>query len=240
MKKICFVVFCVSFLLMGSVLQAEPWDNTKWRSADPCEKWRDWQKGPARVITPELRGGKASHSLSPAELVFYSAKENNINPVLLLAIMEDQQRLDSLPRQVENDFEGRLFFALNYAVCPVVNWAGFYGGFYPQLVASSYILWANWLYGVPLEEVYASSSFAGDPENLKRIYAEIVTEISAITGDWHYQPYPVESGYYLDFRGKKMKPAIIQKFLERTKSSLRDRKLFQRPARGETPACPED
>ena len=49
-------------------------------TADPNNTWRKFESGSSPTVTPQLRGGAAS-TLSPAALIYYCAKENNINPV---------------------------------------------------------------------------------------------------------------------------------------------------------------
>lgn len=208
-------------------------DHTCLRSADPYEKWRDWQEGPARVITPELRDGNASHDLSPAEIIYYSAKENDINPVLLLAKLQDEQSLLMQGKEFSSaagDFEQRLEKATGLGVYdsgPTLKWYGFY----PQLVGSSYQWSVYKNQGLSFKQAYEIyTTGAGKYEGFTRaggIYAGVAEKMNAVAGT-AYDPRPDSDGYYGDFRDITFDD--IQRLLDKYNGELSNENLF-----GETP-----
>ena len=101
-------------------------------SADPHEMWRKWQDGTARVNTRQLRDGLAS-TLSPAEIIYFSALENNINPVLIMTKIKGEQSLIGSVYSGQQLNE-KLELATGYGARIGAKWYGFY----PQVVGLSY------------------------------------------------------------------------------------------------------
>lgn len=201
------------------------------RNADPCNAWArsGWQEGPDAVKTPQLRGGNASHSLSPAEIIYYSAVENSddptsadakyfVNPVLLLTYLENRD-LISKGKDFE-DFEFRLLQACGYGGDKIKK----YHGFYPQLVASTYQWRAYQERSFPFEEAQVKYPFTGS-EDFKQTYAKYARLMNFISGT-SFSEYPDSNGYYQDFFGV-ISIEQIQKFLEVTNSPLKEKDLFR-------------
>jgi hypothetical protein len=205
-----------------------------WRSADPHNNYLKFQDKTAstQLNTDELKDGDASHNLSPAELIYYSAKENDINPVLLLAKLQDEQ---SLLTQGKNhgDFEHRLERATGYGIrdtSPSDDWLGFY----PQLVGSTY----QWhLYresSLNFKDAYekyttGEGKYTGFTQE-DGLYADVAKNMNAVAGTT-YEVQPESTGYYNDFR-KNITITHIQKFLELADYSggaLNNEKLFREP-----------
>jgi murein DD-endopeptidase MepM/ murein hydrolase activator NlpD len=204
-------------------------DDTCQRSADPYEKWRDWQEGPARVVTPELRDGNASNSLSPAEIIYFSALENDINPVLLLAKLQDEQSLLTQGKTWSNaagDFEKRLEKATGLGVYDsgaTPKWFGFY----PQLVGSSYQWHEYRQRGLSFREAYETyTTGAGKYEGFTAsngIYETVARQMNGVAGT-AYDTQPDTYGYFNDFRDVAVED--IQWFLEGRPGDLKNRNLF--------------
>lgn len=200
-------------------------DDIRWRSADPCEKWRDWQEGEDHLIILALREGLASHALSPAQIIFLSARENKINPILLLAILEEQQGLVSLGAEETDYFESRHFYVLRF---DVIDGKSRYGGFFPQLVAATFELRLFWKRGWKLSAVYSEYFQGGNFEKFRLLYDAYAKQISRLAGV-KYKGYLDTPETYLDYRGQRITAEIIQLFLEERNSPLKDKKLFRRP-----------
>ena len=162
-------------------------------------------------------------------MVYYSAKENDINPVLLLAKLQDEQSL--LARGYKyGDFERRLEIATGYGISdsnPSDKWLGFY----PQLVASSY-QWHEHREGEKtFEEAYKSyTSGEGKYTGFTQadgIYAKVAENMNVAAGT-HYAVQPEYTGYYNDFRDITIEN--IQAFLELYSSgALSNQNLFGEP-----------
>lgn len=196
-----------------------------WRSADPCEKWQEWSEGEDHLVIPALQKGLASHILSPAETVFLSAKENGANPVLLLALLENQQNLISVPEVVDT-FEKRLFFALGFALSEDSQTTP-YGGFFPQLVATSFQLQLDYQRELTFSESYQKHFQKKDWENITLLYSWYAREFSELSGIWHDDD-PNSMDVFIDFTGPEMNPFLIQIFLEKRGSALANRALFRK------------
>ncbi len=201
------------------------------RNADPCNAWSrtGWQEGPDAVRTPQLKNENASHSLSPAEIIYYSAVENSddptsadakyfVNPVLLLTYLENRD-LISKGKDFE-DFEFRLLQACGYGGERIKK----YHGFYPQLVASTYQWHAYQERKKTFEEAQASFPFTGT-EDFKQTYAKYARIMNFIAGT-SFSEYPDSDGYYRDFF-RVIGIKEIQKFLETMDSPLKDKYLFR-------------
>lgn len=120
------------------------------RSADPLHKSEEWTNGPDALVTPELMNGNPAHNLSPAQLIYFCARENGINPVLLLALLENQDLLSQ--GDGVGDLETRLYQACNLEVA-----SGKYGGFFPQLVASTFQFWLDRSNGLNFRQSYENN-----------------------------------------------------------------------------------
>ncbi len=186
-----------------------------WRSADPENKYLNYQgDSPVRINTPELRDGNASHNLSPAEIISYSATENAINPLLLLTKLQQEQSLLTQGKDYSNeagDFESRLLKATGVGVNDggaISKWFGFY----PQTVAASYEWHMSRSGNQTLAE--AMKEYTSNPDayqQLVDLYANYAEKINGIAGTT-YATHPPTSGYYNDFTD--ITAEHIQSFLE--------------------------
>jgi hypothetical protein len=202
------------------------------RNADPCNAWArpGWREGPDAVKTSQLQNGNASHSLSPAEIIYYSAIENSdnptsaeakyfVNPVLILTYLENRD-LISKGKDFE-DFELRLLQASGYGGDKIKK----YHGFYPQLVASTYQWRAYQERNLPFEEAQVKYPFTGT-EDFKQTYTKYARLMNFIAGT-SFSEYPDSNGYYRDFFGT-IGVKEIQKFLEVIDSPLKEKYLFRK------------
>lgn len=254
-KKYTLLVLALFLFLMAFSLQAENeneeislyqemkdtnlWcyaQRTCWsrilRSADPCNTWSrpSWQDGPGAIQTPQLQGGNASHNLTPAEIVYYSVRENSsselgfvVNPVLILTYLENASLLTQ--GLYCGDFEFRLLKSVGYAK-DITK----YNGFYPQIVASTY----QWrLYQereLPFEDAQKLYPFLS-MRSFKEVYAKNVRIMNKIAKT-NFSEYPFSQGYYQDFFDF-VGIGDIQKFFEVNNSPLKNKNLFKRlPLRG--------
>lgn len=177
------------------------------RSADPLNKSIEWSSGKDELVMEQLKNGNPAHNLSPAELIFYCARENNCNPVLLLALLENQDLLGQ--EDGFGDFELRLYHACNYEVN-----SGKYNGFFPQLVASTFQFWLDRENGMSFAESY-QANFAGryTLAEYMAIYAGIVDQINQQTGsDFPTNPDPTTSDILDHFHDLNIEQ--IQSYLE--------------------------
>lgn len=221
-SKMAWLVFSVLLLMVANVFGGI---EDFWRSADPCQKWIDWSAGDDALVIPALKNGLATHDLSPAEIIFLSAKENGANPVLMLAILEDQQCLVSIP-VVIGTFEKRLFLAMGFAIDE--NGSTRYGGFFPQLVAASFQMLLGYQRETPFADFYERYFRGGSSKfnNLEIIYSWYVREFFEITGVSHSSSLNSQE-VYIDFQGSEMNPMVIQMFLKKRGSVLNQRNLFR-------------
>lgn len=192
-------------------------------TADPLNKSVEWSEGKDALQTDELKDGKPAHDLSPAGLFYYCALENNCNPVLLLALMENQELL-SKP-DTSGDPMPRLNNACNYDTA-----SGKYLGFFPQLVASSFQFQYDRQNGLNFGQSY-EKNFARkyDLAKFMEIYSRLSNEINQQFG-FDYNPNPDTSGSeILDFY-HDMTIDQIQNFLESYPNTiLKRQKLFSEP-----------
>jgi len=195
------------------------------RNADYQERWRVFDAGSDPVKTPQLRGGNASHNLSPAELIYYTAKENNLNPVLLLGKLQDEQSLIAQGKN-QGDFEWRLARACGYGMKDSGDDRKYYG-FYPQLVGTTF-QFAKWRH-LNFKTAYETFTTGAGKHDffVRQIYPPYATRMNSIAGT-SYATTPASSGYYHDFR--EISIDHIQRFLEAYDGALKERDLFrQRP-----------
>lgn len=203
------------------------------RSADYKERWRTFDSGSDPVSTPELKGGNASHKLSPAELIYYTSKENNINPVLLLGKLQDEQSLIKQGRDftaekdTKPDFEWRLARACGYGQADRGDDPQYYG-FYPQLVGTTYQFALSRNKGFSFKQAYQSfTSGEGKYNNfVTMLYPSFASQMNQIA-QTSYSTHP-GNGYYNDFR--EISVSHIQRFLDSYGGALKEKDLFrQRP-----------
>ena len=121
--------------IMRSALGAVSYEQLPF-TADPYEKWKGWQTGSAAVSTPELRDGNV-YNLTPAQIIYYAARENNINPVLLLTKLQAEQSLISQSYK-QPELGRKLERAVGYGYTDSNPGDSRWAGFYPQLVGLSY------------------------------------------------------------------------------------------------------
>ena len=194
------------------------------RSADPLGKSIEWTTGADALVTPELQNGNPAHNLSPAELIYYCAQENCINPVLVLALIENQDLLSQSDRV--GDFELRL-----YRACNLETVSGKYGGFFPQLVASTFQLWLDRTNSMNFAESY-QNNFTGryTLTEFMAIYTNVSSQINQQTGlNYPTDPDPATSEILDDFRELTIEQ--IQAFLaSRPNTALKRTTLFREPA----------
>lgn len=196
------------------------------RSADYNNTWKNL--GPFNQAT--LQNGNASHNLSPAELIYYAAKENDSNPVLLLAKLQDEQSL--LTKGKEGDFEWRLARACGYGMADSGDNPKYYG-FFPQVVATTYQFNLYRQRGKNFQEAYQSfTTGAGKYSNFVNVlYPPYALAMKQISGR-SYAQKPAGEGYFKDFRDISLEH--VQRFLEQYSGALKERDLFkQKPLASE-------
>jgi murein DD-endopeptidase MepM/ murein hydrolase activator NlpD len=192
-------------------------------SPDPLEKWKEWQSGNAQVNTPQLRDGNV-YKLSPAEIIYFAAKDNDMNPLLLLAKLQHEKSL------IGTNFtdSGALKVALDHAT----GYGSFdsnplnpkWFGFYPQVVGTAYEFGSGMRQKNAFEKVL--SEYASDPlgpQKFKTVYAQYAPVMNSIAGTNH-SPTPTGWTYATDFRS--ITPQHIQAFLDRYPGHLRNAGLF--------------
>ncbi|MEK7990045.1 MAG: S-layer homology domain-containing protein, partial [Thiotrichaceae bacterium] len=207
-----------------------------WRSADPQEKYKIYDNNDNPVTTAEIMGGKASHDLSPAEIIYYSAKENTLNPVLLLAKLQQEQSLLTQGKDWSNaagNFEERLYRAMGVGTYDSGETTKWYG-FYPQIVSAAY----EWYLSRERDKKSLQDGlkeYTSNPDAYQQLldfYADYAGKMNTITGT-SFETYPDISstgGYYNDFRN--ITADNIQTFLELSafgSGALSNVNLFREP-----------
>ena len=237
MKKVAIVLAVImlvavfSFCLNANELTLESQQARNWRSADPCEIWRRWQEGPAKIITPQLRDGKASH-MAPFYIAYYSSKENKMNQLLGFVVMEYLSDLNGIPLEAMLNPEGSIFHAMKYAI----DQYGYtkYPGFYPQFVAATYQLDLARTRKETFMEAYEKHFSPDGKEKIRKIYVRYSWELSKITGYSYYWTNEEASealdsvAVYDHFRGPEITPRVIELLLKRIHSPMADVSLFKR------------
>ncbi len=192
-------------------------------SADPYQKWQSWQTGANAVQTPELRDGNV-YNLTPAQLIYYAALENKLNPMLLLVKLQAEQSL--IKRALQQPELGRLLkraagFDYNETNPTVSD----YPGFYPQLAAATF-QFAKWrTAGLDFQEAFHKYT----PHERKYIefvnerYPQYAAQMNTVAGK-SYATYPASSGYFNDFQDITAKH--IQQFLNAYSGNLKNVNLF--------------
>lgn len=191
---------------------------------DPTQKWRDWQNaGVATVRTPQLRDGNVV-KLSPAQIIYYSALENRVNPVLLMAKLQHEQQLISVA-YASGDLQRKLDRAAGFGVFDAEPTKTDWPGFYPQIVAASYqfgVLWKNtYSNGMDAIARYSSDPRAG--QKVAEVYDSYARLMNQIAGK-NYSTAPRGWGYVDDFHD--VTEQHIQAFLEKFPGHLKNRSLF--------------
>lgn len=188
-------------------------------SADPHEMWRNWQSGTAAVKTQQLRDGRAS-TLSPAEIIYYSAQENGTNPVTIITKLQGEQGL------IEGNYGGdelknRLELATGYGARVGAKWFGFY----PQVVGLSYQFDLFAKQNMPFAMAYQTytQDIRGPFSQFQVIYAKYAAALNRIAGT-NYSTSPADQGYYRDFLN--VGPQAIQSLLQQMGGTLSNTKLF--------------
>jgi hypothetical protein len=223
MKKL--LIFCLLMpVMLGTVSCGDDAVNMVIkiiRSADWLHKSVEWSSGKDALVTEELRNGNPEHNLSPAELIYFCARENKINPVLLLALIENQDLLSQ--GEGYGDFELRLSDACNYD-----TGSGKYGGFFVQLVASSFQFWLDQSKGQSFRESY-ERNFAKrfTLDEFMVIYARIVGEINQQFGmNYNTSPDPNTTDVFDDCQDLSIDQ--IQSYLDSCPATALKRKhLFK-------------
>ncbi|HEW97329.1 MAG: hypothetical protein DRR16_06330 [Candidatus Parabeggiatoa sp. nov. 3] len=136
------------------------------------------------LVTPELQDGKAGN-LSPAKLIYYSAKENDLNPVLLMAKIQQEQNLIGRTFSSPEEFQHKLNRATGYGISNS-NPSGdpAYSGFFAQLVGMTYQFDLHRDNGLTLREAYDKYTY--DPKgqdqsfqsflSIYNLYADLVNQ----------------------------------------------------------------
>ncbi len=202
--------FLLVYLFLGIWLYAQ-------YNADPNERWRDF----GNMNEDILENGNASHNLSPAELFYYCAKENGINPVLLLSKVQDEQ---SLLEQGSN-LEARLLKATGYGYSDGGT-NPYWQGFYPQLVSCTFQFRKyHDTYNKTFRQAYETyTTGVGKYDNfVNNLYPVYAAKMNSIAGT-NYSTHPSSDGYYFDFQNVTVDN--IQAFLEQCNGELKNQNLF--------------
>lgn len=163
------------------------------------------------------------NDLSPAELIYYSALENNINPVLLISKLQDEQ---SLIEVIPNDLEWKLMRATGYGMADGFNDNPAYYGFFPQTVACTYQFDKFRNEGKTFQTAYGIYTTANGGYNNFRynIYPDYATRMNIIANT-NYSSYPSSYGYYNDFK-YNVSVSDIQALLDYFGGPLSNNQLF--------------
>ncbi len=188
-------------------------------SADPHEMWRNWQSGNAAVKTQQLRDGRAG-MLSPAEIIYYSAQENGINPVTIITKLQGEQGLVEGNYGVD-ELRNRLELATGYGARVGAKWFGFY----PQVVGLSYQfdLFAKQNMAFATAYQTYTQDIRGPFSQFQVIYAKYANALNRIAGT-NFSAGPGDQGYYRDFLN--VGPQAIQSLLQQMGGNLSNTRLF--------------
>ncbi len=182
--------------------------------------------GPNKLVRAELRDGRPK-SMSPAEIIYWSAKENNVNPLLLVVKMQHEKDLLE-PSFADSEWQTRLNGATGFTAFDRLNGGMTMRGFFPQLVATSF-QFDKWRNEFPTFDagfkLYSSDTSA--TATVKTLYAQYTPLFNRITGK-SYSAAPAGNGlgYYNDFRDAAIGPQHIQSLLDTFPTKLKDRALF--------------
>jgi murein DD-endopeptidase MepM/ murein hydrolase activator NlpD len=199
------------------------------RSADPIEKWKN-KKYSDTITTYQLKNGNASHHLSPAELIYWACKENNVNPVMILGRLQLEQSIIE-KKFVGQVFESKLARVAGYNMKNSGDTKSAYG-FYAQLLGvtyqfSLYESYYRYNFDEALEQYTYDPNNPSDPAHKNNIYSTYKKYASVMNGiaGTNFSLTPGSYGYYHDFGSISSKD--IQKFLERYNNRLKDKSLFK-------------
>lgn len=163
------------------------------------------------------------NDLTPAEIIYHAARENNVNPVLIIAKIQDEQ---SLITNHPANMEGALGFATGYGAYDegaVYSWYGFF----PQVIACAYqfrLYRDQYLYN--FQEAYQVYTTAPNGYNnfTTNIYPVYAMYMNSLLGT-NYSAYPSSSGYYNNFRNEVTLSAV-QNLLNNFGGALQNEDLF--------------
>lgn len=191
-------------------------------NADPLEKWKVW----GSMDEPLLENGNASHGLSAAEIIYYLAKRHKINPVLILAKLQDEQSLIDYPYKHE-DLTYHLNKATGYGCNGTNSNCSGYLGFYPQVAGCAFQYKKYMKQGKNFKQSYETYTMAPGAYNnfITKIYPRFARKMNEICGT-SYKSVPTTKGYYTDFVNE-MSVEKIQKFLNAYNGTLKDENLFK-------------
>lgn len=167
------------------------------------------------------------NDLSPAEVIYHCAKENNINPVLLISKLQDEQSLITF---TPNNLEWALMRATGYGMADDGD-NPFYYGFYPQLVGCTYQFdkYRSEPDKYPtFEDAYRTyttslEAYNNFIYNIYPVYADAMNDIANTTFD----NIPSSNGYYNDFRSE-VTIENIQQLLDLFGGPLKNTELFSK------------
>lgn len=204
-----FVMLTMLVFTLGTQAQYGP---------DPNDRCLDFT-----MVTPQFQDCQNLSTLSPAEFIYYAAQENNVNPVLLIAKLQDEQ---SLITNTPTDLEWKLKRATGYGMSDIGD-APHYYGFFPQIVGCAYqfrLYRDN--YGYSFQQAYQtyttwSYGYTNFTSNLYPVYADRMNTIA----NTNYSLYPSSYGYYNDFKNQ-VSIADIQALLNYFGGPLMDENLF--------------
>lgn len=214
-------------LATGTVTISEQSSNGICRQAgaynpDPETWWKKWQTGASKVNTAQLRDGKVS-SMSPAEIIYWSSKENSVNPVLAMAKIQGESSLIE-KRYSSSDLQSKLFMATGYGAKKNQHpWKGFY----PQVVGLTYQIDLDmrkngkniqtWFNG------YTQDNNAANYATFTGIYKKYAVAMNKIAGT-NYSSTPNTKGYLENFN--TITVDHVQRFLNSQNGELINSKLF--------------
>jgi len=191
-------------------------------NADPLEKWKVW----GEMGESKLEDGNASHNLSPAEIIYLLAKRNNVNPVLIIAKLQDEQSLIDYPYTIE-EMDYALNKATGYGCNGTNSNCSGYLGFYPQVAGCAFQFKRYKEHGKNFKQSYETYTMAhGAYYNFThRIYPVYAKKMNEICGT-DYATKPRSANYFSDFV-EGMSLEKIQELLECFDGRLKDTNLFR-------------
>ncbi|MCF7988594.1 MAG: DUF1566 domain-containing protein [Methylovulum sp.] len=195
-------------------------------SADPYQKWEGWQDaGAATVLTPELRDGNV-YNLTSAQIIYYAALENKLNPLLLLVKLQAEQSLIVHAYQ-QPELARRLERAVGYGFTDSNPSQSKWSGFYPQLVGMSYEFATMKTKSNFHDAFMEYTPYESKYTELVTMYAQYAAKMNTIAGKT-YATTPTSSGYLEDFQD--ITAAQIQQFLNAFTGNLKNAALFPHDA----------
>jgi len=211
MKK-SLILFCSLLLCLFSISSQAQYD------ADP-----DGRCATYTLTEPVFQNCSNINNLTPAEIIYYAALENSVNPILIIAKIQDEQ---SLITTYPSNMEGALGFATGYGAYDegaVYNWYGFF----PQVIACAFqfrLYRDQYLYNfLEAYQVYttAPNGYNNFTTNIYPIYAAYMNNVLGT----NYSEYPNSSGYYNDFMNE-VTLNDVQNLLNSFGGALQNEDLF--------------